>query len=58
MSGSPEIFDEDDNAREHRTLDSQRPLMTPPLELLHGDGYRWASLDVADLDPPTMLPRY
>jgi len=32
--------------------------MTPPLELLHGDGYRWASLDVADLDPPTMLPRY
>jgi len=58
MSGSPEIFDEENSVFERRTLDSERPLMTPPLELLHGDGYRWATLDVADLDPPTMLPPY
>ena len=44
MAGFPEIFDEEDHVLERRTLDSERPLMTPPLELLHGDGYRWASL--------------
>ena len=58
MAGFPEIFDEEDHVLERRTLDSERPLMTPPRELLHGDGYRWASLDVADLDPPTSLPPY
>ena len=53
MAGS---FD-DDSVRERRTLDSERPpTLTPLLELARGDGYRWASLEVTDLDPPTVLP--
>ena len=51
MSGSPELFDEDDDPRERPELAS-----TPALELARADGYRWASLDVVDLDPPTRFP--
>ena len=34
------------------------PASTRLLEVARGDGYRWASLDVADLDPPTTFPPY
>ena len=52
-------FEEDVNAREARTPDADRPLTLTPLhELARADGYRWASLDTADLDPPTSLPPY
>jgi len=30
--------------------------MTPLQELTLADGYRWAALDVTDLDPPTWFP--
>ena len=56
MSGNSELFDGNDNGRERDTLNAQRPASTPLFELAGGDGYRWASLDVADLDPPTVLP--
>ena len=57
MSGSPEMFDDNENAHERRALDSDRaPAATPLLELARGDGYRWAALDVTDLDPPTWFP--
>jgi hypothetical protein len=53
MTGS---FD-DDSVRERRTLESDRPpSSTPLLEWARGDGYRWASLEVTDLDPPTVSP--
>ena len=54
MSGNAELFDGNDNGHER---DTQRPPASTPLfELAGGDGYRWASLDVADLDPPTVFP--
>lgn len=57
MSSSREIFDEDGNAGDGLTLDSERPLASTPLmELVRADGYRWASLDIVDLDPPTRVP--
>ena len=59
MSNPSKKFDEGDSARERHALDSERPLaLTPLLEFLHGDGYRWASLDAADLDPPTTFPAH
>jgi hypothetical protein len=54
MSSSPETFEEDDIEPGARGADRPSAL-TPLLELAHGDGYRWASLDVIDLDPPTRL---
>lgn len=57
MSGNSELFDGNDNGRERDTLDSERqPASTPLLEVARGDGYRWASLEVTDLDPPTVFP--
>ena len=58
MSGNSELFDGNDNGSERGSApDSQRPLApTPLLEVARGDGYRWASLEVADLDPPTVFP--
>ena len=59
MANSPEAFHEHDDINEPRTYDlgERSPTLTPLLELVRGDGYRWASLDVADLDPPTpVLP--
>jgi hypothetical protein len=54
MSNSPERFAEQDDKHEPGT---ERPTaLTPVLESVHGDGYRWASLDVTDLDPPTWFP--
>jgi hypothetical protein len=56
MSHSPERFDEGE-ASESGTGSTERPLaVTPALELAHGDGHRWAALDVDDLDPPTWFP--
>jgi len=54
MSNSPERFAEEDDTREPGT--QRPPALTPVLESVHGDGYRWASLDVTDLDPPTWFP--
>ena len=56
MSSSPEAFHEHDDIREPRTLNSGD--RTPLVELERGDGYRWAALDVADLDPPTPVLPY
>ena len=50
MSSSPEIFEENDEARAQRP-----PALTPLLESVRGEGYRWASLDIVDLDPPTPI---
>ena len=50
MHSSPEAFHEHDDIREPRT--------TQPVELERGDGYRWAALDVTDLDPPTPVLPY
>ena len=56
MSSSPEAFHEHDEIREPRTLDVGE--RTQLVELERGDGYRWAALDVADLDPPTPILPY
>ena len=60
MSSSPEAFHEHDDIREPRAHDigERSPALTPLFELVRGDGYRWASLDVADLDPPTPVLPY
>ncbi len=54
MSSSPEHFSEQDDTRETRP--EQPPPLTPLQESARGDGYRWASLDATDLDPPTWFP--
>jgi len=54
MSNSPDIFEEHDDMR----TPERPPTLTPLLESVRGDGYRWASLDVVDLDPPTPLLPY
>ena len=54
MSNSPERFAEQDDTGETHT--EQAPTLTPILESVRGDGYRWASLDATDLDPPTWFP--
>ena len=56
MSSAPEAFQERDDICEPRTLDSAEP--SGFTELARGDAYRWAALDVADLDPPTPLLPY
>jgi hypothetical protein len=56
MSNPPEIVDEGDKVRGRSTSNSERPALTPLWEAVHGDGHGWASLDVADLDPPTTFP--
>jgi len=57
MAGFPEIFEDGDDVRAHHTFESERPLaVTTVLEYVHGDSYRWASPDLADLDPPTRFP--
>lgn len=58
MAAFREVLDEDDNAHTFRTPDAvlRSSTLTPPMELTRGDGYRWAALDVTDLDPPTSLP--
>lgn len=56
MAGFREVYEEDDNTR--MPLAERPPAVTPLQELARGDGYRSASLDVADLDPPTSLPPY
>ena len=56
MASSPEAFDENDDIRERRTLEiGERARI---VELERGDGYRWAALDVEDLDPPTPILPY
>jgi hypothetical protein len=53
MANPPELFDEPRD----RDSEERRPAaLTPQLEMLRGEGYRWASLDVTDLDPPTPTP--
>jgi len=54
MSSSPKRFAEPDDTHERGT--DRAPALTPLLESVHGDGYRSASLDVTDLDPPTYFP--
>ena len=54
MSNSPARVVERDDSHEPDT--DRAPALTPLLESVHGDGYRWASLDLADLDPPTYFP--
>jgi hypothetical protein len=57
MSSSPEAFHEQDKILEPHTQElGERS--APFVELAHGDGYRWAALDVADLDPPTPILPY
>jgi hypothetical protein len=56
MSNSPEAFHEHNDIGEPRTLSSGD--RTPLVELERGDLYRWAALDVADLDPPTPVLPY
>ncbi len=57
MYGNEQVFDGDDSDNGSGTADSPQPsASTPLLEVARGDGYRWASLDVADLDPPALLP--
>ncbi len=56
MSNSPNTFDADDADRDSQSRAPERPALTPALEIMHGDGYRWASVDVMDLDPPTTFP--
>ena len=60
MANSPEAFHEHDDIHEPRAHDvgERSSVSTPLFELAHGDGYRWASLDVADLDPPTPVLPY
>ena len=54
MANSLERFSERDDTQEPST---ERPAaLTPQQESARGDGYRWASLDVTDLDPPTWFP--
>ena len=56
MSSSPEAFHEYDDTREPRTLEGgERTLL---VELERGDAYRWAALNIADLDPPTPVLPY
>ena len=52
MSRSPETLEDNDL----RAATDRPPALTPLHELAHGDGYRWAALDVYDLDPPTWFP--
>ncbi|HWN38635.1 MAG TPA: hypothetical protein VNP02_09080 [Gammaproteobacteria bacterium] len=54
MSGTAARFAEQHDTREPGT--ERPPASTPVLESVHADGYRWASLDIADLDPPTWFP--
>lgn len=49
MSARREEFHEHDELREPRALDGR----AESVEAVRGDGYRWAALDVHDLDPPT-----
>ena len=56
MSSSPERFDENDVRVSGDGSTERPPALTPLHELAHGDGYRWAALDVNDLDPPTWFP--
>jgi hypothetical protein len=60
MASFRELLEEEDTIREPRAATSaeQPPALTPLHELARGDGYRWASLDGEDLDPPTSLPPY
>ena len=53
MSSSPEQLEEHD-ARERTS--ERTSALTPRQELAHADGYRWAALDLTDLDPPTWFP--
>jgi len=54
MSSSPPRFSEQDDTPDPGT--ERPPALTPLLESVRGDGYRWASLDLTDLDPPTWFP--
>jgi hypothetical protein len=58
MSRYPDLFDGNSDADDARAFVHGERLSasTPLLELLRGEGHRWASLDVTDLDPPTPLP--
>ena len=53
MSNSPESEERDDTRTPERP-----PVSTPLLESARGEGYRWAALDVVDLDPPVTIPPY
>jgi hypothetical protein len=54
MSSSPDVFEDREKLSERR---AERPAaLTQVHEQSQGDGYRWASLDVVDLDPPTWFP--
>ena len=53
MRSTPESLEENDDTR------AQRPsALTPLFESVRGEGHRWASLDVVDLDPPMPIPPY
>ena len=59
MASFREVFGEEDTFGPRASDSAERPpALTPLHELARGDGYRWASLDVEDLDPPTSLPPY
>lgn len=57
MASSADHFDERDNAPDRDARESDRPVAsTTQLESMHGDSFRWASIDGVDLDPPTIFP--
>jgi hypothetical protein len=49
MTDRREALHEHDEVRESRAPGGR----TESVELVRGDGHRWAALDVHDLDPPT-----
>jgi hypothetical protein len=55
MSNSPAIYEGRNDVGADRRLE-ERPVLTPAQELNLADGYRWASLEIVDLDPPTWFP--
>jgi len=57
MSSPNEVFEDHDSIREeHASTERALELTTPLLQLTRAEGYRWAALDVVDLDPPTWFP--
>jgi len=59
MASFREALEEEDIRGPRTATAAEQPAALMPLhELARGDGYRWASLDGEDLDPPTSLPPY
>ena len=54
MQKTREAFRDHHESRELSADRHAKPATyTPIFEMVHGEGHRWAVLDVPDLDPPT-----